>query len=122
MASNGNHGYLAQTCYLLHFGGYGADECGWRYHLAKPATAHTNTGKKGLVEFLCSGVEELTCGSNGIFAHHLACEHITQCVWHKENLVGIGKGTVGIALHGIQLKERIEIHKLYASGLIYRIL
>ena len=70
------------------------------------------------VKFLGHGVEHLACRGNGVFAHGLAREHPAQGIRNEEYLFSMLKCRIAVALHGIQLEQRVEVHKLDACSLI----
>ena len=60
-------------------------------------------------------VQQFAGRCNGIFAHFVACEHVTQRIRYEEHPAGVLQGGVAAALHGIELEDGIKVHKLYAS-------
>ena len=61
-----------------------------------------------------AGIQQLRRGGDGVFGDHLSGEQVRQGVGHEEQPVGGGQLRRMVALHGVELVERVEIHDLDA--------
>jgi hypothetical protein len=63
---------------------------------------------------LRAGIQQLRGRGDGVFGDHLPGEQIRQGVGHEEQPLGGGQLRRTVALHGVELVERIELHDLDA--------
>ena len=118
VAGHGNHRYGSQSGELLHLFGEHAYLGGRVDHAPEVVARQAHAREQLLVELLCARVEHLACRGYGVFAHHLAREHVAEGVGNEEYLFGSGQCRVVVLAHGVQLEERVEVHELYAGDVV----
>ena len=119
VTGNGNDGYCSQSCHLLNFFRQHTDLLSWLHHASKVLTRQSDALQQSLRQFSRSGVKHLRGRGNGIFAHRLTGQHPAQRIGYEEYLLRLFQGRVTVLPHGIQLKQRVEVHQLDAGDVIH---
>ena len=114
VTGHGHHRHGPESRGALHLGREPANHRGGGRHGPELVAPHPQAGHQLLVEVGRQGVEQLRSGGHRVLAHGPSREHIAQGIGDKEHFRGVAQGGVAVALHLIELEQRVEIHELDA--------
>ena len=88
VAGNSDHGYVSESCELLHFRRERAENGAGHSHGAKDVAGQSECAEQFLVEVAGGGIEQLRRRCHGVLADSLTGEHVSEGVRNEEYLLG----------------------------------